>query len=107
MNSDKSFINYRNSLKSAQLPCIPYLAIFLRDLLYIDEVNLDKKVDGSINLPKFILMGDLIFYLNEFKRSGYDEMINMDVIKFILGFPVLNNEQTYNKSLEIEPKNII
>lgn len=67
MSSEKSFSRYRNALKLSEPPCIPYLGVFLRDLLYIDEANKDFKPDGSVNLQKFILMGDIILMIMNFQ----------------------------------------
>ncbi|KAI8811841.1 ras guanine nucleotide exchange factor domain-containing protein, partial [Cladochytrium replicatum] len=67
MGMHHGFANYRAALKTSEMPCIPYLGLFLKDLLYTDEVNKDRKPDGTINLPKFLLMGDIIMMVKSFQ----------------------------------------
>lgn len=38
----------RNHLETAPPPCLPYIGIFLHDMIYIDEVY-PKQVNGKIN----------------------------------------------------------
>lgn len=37
MSTDKNYLTYRNVVKLANPPCIPYLGVFLTDLVFIDE----------------------------------------------------------------------
>ncbi|KAI8916676.1 ras guanine nucleotide exchange factor domain-containing protein [Powellomyces hirtus] len=103
MSSDKSFALYRQALRQSELPCIPYLGVFLRDLVYIDE-NKDKRPDGSINLPKFLLMGDVILMIQNFQQVPYDVVRNPYIATLILSQPVMSEEQSYERSLELEPR---
>ena len=47
--------------------CLACSGVFLRDLLYIDEANKDRRADGTVNLPKFLLMGDIIMMIKSFQ----------------------------------------
>ncbi|KAJ3020574.1 hypothetical protein HKX48_000595 [Thoreauomyces humboldtii] len=91
MSSDRSFALYRKALRMSGLPCIPYLGVFLRDLVYIDE-NKDKRRDGSINLPKFLLMGDVILMIQNFQAVPYDAVRNPYITTLILSQPVMTEE---------------
>ncbi|KAJ3181126.1 hypothetical protein HDU85_003831 [Gaertneriomyces sp. JEL0708] len=103
MSSERSFHYYRQSLKRSELPCIPYLGVFLRDLLYIDE-NKDKRADGTINLPKFLLMGDVILMIQSFQSRPYPVARDPYIASLILSQPVMTDEQAYQRSLELEPR---
>ncbi|KAI8929331.1 ras guanine nucleotide exchange factor domain-containing protein [Entophlyctis helioformis] len=76
MSSEKSFAHYRTALKQSSLPCVPYLGVFLRDLLYIDEANKDYKADGTVNLHKFVLMGDVVLMIRNFQIRSYNAKRN-------------------------------
>ncbi|KAJ3035055.1 hypothetical protein HK097_004314, partial [Rhizophlyctis rosea] len=104
MSSEKSFGNYRAALKRSEMPCLPYLGVFLRDLLYIDEANKDRRADGTVNLPKFLLMGDIIMMIKSFQVRPYKAPQDINVASLILGQPVMEDEEAYQRSLELEPR---
>jgi hypothetical protein len=67
MASEKSFSEYRQALRAAELPCIPYLGVFLRDILYIEEGNKEMFSDGFLNLSKFLQLGDILLTIQGFQ----------------------------------------
>ncbi|KAI8811379.1 ras guanine nucleotide exchange factor domain-containing protein [Cladochytrium replicatum] len=105
MGMHHGFGNYRAALKASEMPCIPYLGLFLKDLLYTDEVNKDRKPDGTINLPKFLLMGDIIMMVKSFQVRPYHITKEPYIYALILNQPVMDDETAYERSLELEPKN--
>ncbi|KAJ3204388.1 hypothetical protein HK099_001171, partial [Clydaea vesicula] len=92
MSSEKAFALYRAELKKSEMPCIPYLGVFLRDLLYIDESNKDIRPDGTVNLPKFLLIGDIILMIKSFQRRSHNIKKDPNVMKFIFGQPIMNED---------------
>ena len=104
MSSDKAFSTYRKLIKSAQNPCVPYLGVFLRDLLYIDESHKDMKTDGSLNLSKFLMIGDVILLIQSFQNRGYEGFIDPVFIKMLFSQTALDEEEAYTRSLELEPR---
>eukprot|EP00842_Homolaphlyctis_polyrhiza_P006868 jgi/Hompol1/770/HPOL_001370-RA len=66
MSLDKSLANYRAALKQSSPPCIPYLGTFTRDLVYIEEKHKDWNADGTLNINKIVLIGDLLLTLHSF-----------------------------------------
>ncbi|KAL6598368.1 ras GEF [Neocallimastix sp. 'constans'] len=108
MNSEKSFSAYRAALKQSDLPCVPYLGVFLRDLLYIDEANKGVKKDENgndiININKYLLMGDIIMMIKNFQFRPYPFSININIINAINYSPILSDEDAYKRSIKLEPK---
>ncbi|TPX38376.1 hypothetical protein SmJEL517_g00194 [Synchytrium microbalum] len=104
MSSEKSFSAYRFALKRSELPCIPYLGLFFRDLLYIDEMNKDRRPDGTVNLPKFLLMGDTIMMIRNFQQRSYQVSRDPYITRVISDTPLMNDDDAYNTSLEMEPR---
>ncbi|KAJ3059325.1 hypothetical protein HK102_010053, partial [Quaeritorhiza haematococci] len=66
--------------------------VFLRDLLYIDEANKDRRADGTINLPKFLLMGDIIMMIRSFQIKPYTATRDPYLTTMILGQPVMDED---------------
>ncbi|KAL2913029.1 hypothetical protein HK105_207484 [Polyrhizophydium stewartii] len=95
MSSFKSFARYRVALKQSSSPCIPYLGMFLRDLLYNDESHKDFKPDGTVNLHKFLLIGDVILMINNFQIRPYEWRRNAQLMELISGFPRMSEEYDF------------
>jgi hypothetical protein len=106
MSSEKSFSRYRTALKRSQPPSIPYLGVFLRDLLYIDEANKDRRPEhpSLINVSKFLLIGDIIMLIKSFQIRPYAVTKNVRVLSVMADTEILGDEEAYRRSLELEPR---
>lgn len=51
--------------------------------MYIDEANKDRKPDGSINLPKLLLVGDIILMIRSFQLRPYNVAPDQAVLNMI------------------------
>ncbi|CAG8436750.1 9025_t:CDS:10 [Diversispora eburnea] len=92
MSSNKSFGNYR------------FAGVHLQDLLSIGEGNRNFQKDGRIHWNKFSLMGDVINMICRHQKSNYNIKGNNLIGKFINDTEVMNEDESYNKSLELEPR---
>ncbi|KAI9352578.1 ras guanine nucleotide exchange factor domain-containing protein [Obelidium mucronatum] len=108
MSPDKSFANYRSALKSVAEsgePCIPYLGVMYRDLIYIEEGNKDFLADGvSVNVAKALMMGDVLLTLQYFQSRLHQIKRDPYILGLILESTALSSEQSYHLSLELEPR---
>lgn len=106
MSSEKSFARYRTALKRSQPPSIPYLGVFLRDLLYIDEANKDRRPEHAsfINVSKFLLIGDIIMLIKSFQVRPYAVVKDERVLSVMANMEFLGEEEAYRRSLELEPR---
>lgn len=104
MSSERSFSKYRYCLRRSEAPCVPYLGVFLRDLLYIEEANKDHRSDGLINLPKFLLIGDILMMIQSFQLRPYPFVLSENFKKTFFSIKILSEEDSYQRSLELEPK---
>ncbi|KAI9209024.1 ras guanine nucleotide exchange factor domain-containing protein [Polychytrium aggregatum] len=102
--SERSFGIYRAVFRMSPLPAIPYLGVFLRDLVYLEECYRDFKEDGTLNLGKFIAIGDVILMLMSIKARPYTEKVNPEIVSLILGKAVLSDEDCYTISQQLEPR---
>ncbi|KAI8911613.1 ras guanine nucleotide exchange factor domain-containing protein [Gorgonomyces haynaldii] len=105
MSSEKSFSRYRDALQQSELPCIPYLGVFQRDLIYMDETQQDKKMDGTINFNKYVQMGDVLLYLQNFQLVQHQFKTDKHLMDKIRTSGVVDDAEAFQISLELEPRN--
>lgn len=51
---EKNFVAYRSRIRQQDIPCVPYLGVYLTDLTFIEEGNADKRLyipQGDVNGP--------------------------------------------------------
>jgi hypothetical protein len=103
MRAEKSFELYRVALKESGMPCVPYLGVVLKDLLYIEEANKDYRSDGTLNLAKFLLVGDIILMVQSYQKNGPRITRNNSICDMV--FRGKGREvDLYARSLELEAK---
>ncbi|CAG8468306.1 8642_t:CDS:10 [Dentiscutata erythropus] len=94
MSTDKSFGNYRMALKAPsrghdEQKGIPYL---------------NFQDDGRVHWNKFALMGDVLNMIRKFQKPSYNIKSNTLIEKFIADTTIMNDDDLYKKSLELEPR---
>ncbi|KAI8608497.1 ras guanine nucleotide exchange factor domain-containing protein [Chytriomyces sp. MP71] len=101
MSSERTFARYRHALAIADFPCIPYLGVVFRDLIYIEEGNKDLLPDGNVNFGKLLTMGDIILTVQGFQAKPHSVPKDPGVLSFILDSTVLSNEVRHNAMLGV------
>ncbi|KAG2229907.1 hypothetical protein INT48_008282 [Thamnidium elegans] len=105
MSSERSFSNYRSTLKQTELPGIPYLGIHQQDLVSLGEANKDHKMDGKVHWNKFRLMGESILEMMRFQYPTYHLLESNPFLLYFIGHQTVSTEdELYEKSKEIEPR---
>ena len=59
LSAESAYKVYRQAIHSANPPCIPYIGVYLLDLIYIEDGNPDT-IDGLINFSKRHLVTKVI-----------------------------------------------
>ncbi|KAJ5073332.1 guanine nucleotide exchange factor [Anaeramoeba ignava] len=95
------FKEMRNLVDSAELPTIPYLGVYLSDLTNIDEVP-NRIENNLINWAKRRRMFDVIKKIKKFQSKEYNFMLISEIKQFFEREPVLNEDQMWELSLQIE-----
>eukprot|EP01114_Cavostelium_apophysatum_P024062 TRINITY_DN928_c0_g1_i2.p1 TRINITY_DN928_c0_g1~~TRINITY_DN928_c0_g1_i2.p1 ORF type:complete len:460 (+),score=96.19 TRINITY_DN928_c0_g1_i2:146-1525(+) len=105
MDPKKNFLSYRTALKQSRGPIIPYLGIFTRDLLFIEEGNPDWVGDSKrvVNFEKLLLLGDVILQLKQFQDSSYNFVYDPILQDFLSKLQTLPEEMLVKHSLICEP----
>ncbi|KAJ3115012.1 Ras-specific guanine nucleotide-releasing factor RalGPS1 [Physocladia obscura] len=89
MSSDHLFANYRVALDESELPCIPGLVF--REMIYIEEQK-DILVDGSVNVSKALMMGDVLLTLQRFQSKPHVIERDPYILSMILESTALSTE---------------
>jgi len=117
MTPDKSYSKYRAKIKEIleeKLPCIPYLGVYRRDLVYIDESTTKPKSDrDTINFGKSKQIFSVIQEIQQFQTIPYNFRVHPAVSARLRALPQLPTGMDYNEykktilwelSLKREPK---
>jgi len=72
-NREKNFANLRAAIKSIDPPVIPYLGMYLSDLLFADEGNKDT-LNGLINFAKYRQISNTIKQIKQYQLKGYENL---------------------------------
>eukprot|EP01094_Clydonella_sp_ATCC50884_P005879 TRINITY_DN1486_c0_g1_i1.p1 TRINITY_DN1486_c0_g1~~TRINITY_DN1486_c0_g1_i1.p1 ORF type:complete len:1136 (+),score=369.66 TRINITY_DN1486_c0_g1_i1:225-3632(+) len=105
LSSDQNYKAFRAHLKGVELPCIPYLGMYLTDLTFIEDGNPNTTKDGLVNFFKRNLISQVIADIQQYQQTPY----NLEEVKFIQFYltdcvKVLDKEKCYQYSLNILPR---
>jgi RasGEF domain len=118
MSAQSSFKVYRERIHASQLPSLPYLGVYLSDLVFIDEGNPDT-IEGNatsslINFDKHILVSNVILEMQKYQHTTYhighegdDDVgfeVNEEIAAFIADLRGFDDDAAYKKSLISEPR---
>nr|XP_036218676.1 ras-specific guanine nucleotide-releasing factor RalGPS1 isoform X1 [Bactrocera oleae] len=100
--------NLRAYLESLRLPCIPYLGLFLTDLIYIDLAHPHK--GGLEPEQRRNKMNNILRVIANYQQSNYTHIIPIEAtqkyltsIRYIEELQNIFEEDQYKKSLKLEP----
>ena len=90
---------------SAVGPCIPYLGVYLSDLTFIDEGNLDYVKDNKlINFEKRALSAKVITEIQLFQQMQYCFRPMPFLQSYLTNLKMFSESEAYKLSLEYEPR---
>mmetsp|Transcript_19709 Transcript_19709/g.50031 ORF Transcript_19709/g.50031 Transcript_19709/m.50031 type:complete len:633 (-) Transcript_19709:72-1970(-) len=100
-----NFSNYRNTIKFCEPPAIPYIAIFLKDLTFIEDGNPDYLAQNLINFEKMRMISKVFQDIQRFQEVQYC-LKEVPVIQKWLDLKLTNTldeKELYNISVKCEP----
>jgi len=104
MSMEGSYKKYRYEIGRAIPPVIPYIGVFLSDLTFMEDGNPDN-VGGLINFFKRRIIATVVRSVEQMQKTGYQFAALPDVQKLLKNMPTLDDEQLYERSLQLEPRN--
>mmetsp|Transcript_7790 Transcript_7790/g.9650 ORF Transcript_7790/g.9650 Transcript_7790/m.9650 type:complete len:604 (+) Transcript_7790:463-2274(+) len=105
MSNDNNYANYRKLIKDSEQPSVPYIGVFLTDLVFIEESQPDYITNTNlINVTKLELTASVLFLLETCKRGEYNITPIPSLEACLLAIPkVMTEEEQKEKSLQLEP----
>uniref|UniRef100_A0A336MFM3 CSON000770 protein n=1 Tax=Culicoides sonorensis TaxID=179676 RepID=A0A336MFM3_CULSO len=109
-SEDNNWETLRQYLETLKLPCIPYLGLYLTDLVYID-LAFPNKSNGLDKEPRESKMNNILRIISEFQSSDYsfiepksEIQKYLQSMRYIEELQNIFEEEQYKKSLLLEPK---
>lgn len=98
MSPQSSWKSYRAAVRSAKMPCLPYLGCYLGDLIGVDEGNPDE-VDGMINFEKYLETWRYIREVESYKDVPYAFPQVEPLYTLLIAQPSFSDKDLYEISL--------
>jgi son of sevenless-like protein len=107
MGSTRNFGVYREMLRNANPPCIPFFGVFLTDLTFIEDgiPSIIKKTN-LINFSKRTKTAEVIRDIQQFQSTQYPLQPVPELIEYVLSNMAAARDVSamYETSLEVEPR---
>lgn len=103
MSCDFSWRAYRTAIHEAKPPCLPYIGVYLQDLIFIEEGNPDNLGD-LINFSKRELVASAIRELQQYQQQAYNLLEVPRISALFVNLPTKSDDELYNLSLKREPR---
>src|SRR3989338_4751682 len=91
MDHRQNYKTYRETIKNAPRPCLPYFGIFLRDITFIDVGNEPLLPNGFVNFDRMSLISTLVQDFQSFQVPY--PLIPVDFIQNSLANLLIFNEE--------------
>ena len=104
MSTEKNNKSIRETLRSVDMPCIPYLGMFLTDLTFIEDGNSDTTKGGLINFTKRRYVAQVILEIQQYQQIGYRLKSVPIILQYINAFINWDDEKLYQWSIQFMPR---
>jgi len=110
VSHERSYSKLREALHNTNPPCLPYIGVYLTDFTFIDVGNKDfltstnPSAEPLHNFEKRVLSASVIKEVLLYQNNGYSFHPIQEIQNAILFGKALSEDEAYNLSLVIEPR---
>lgn len=104
MKGDQSYRKVREALVSIKPPAIPYIGIFLKDIVFIADGNPDMTAEGLINFNKYRLLYSVIAQIQQFQQESYNFHVVQQIEHLLTSLKPVDDDTLWHMSLKCEAK---
>ena len=104
MSTQKNNKSIREVLRTVDMPCIPYLGMFLTDLTFIEDGNPDTTKEGLINFTKRRYVAQVILEIQQYQQIPYCLKPVPIITSFLRTSFIWDDEKLYQMSLQFMPR---
>ena len=94
----------RKELERTPLPCMPYVGMFLTDLIFLEDGNSTTSSDGRINMFKMNGIAATIDNILKYQEASYNIESIPGFARRIFQVPLMSYDEAYSRSLKIETR---
>lgn len=102
-SNSRNFREAMNNNYASGKNCSPYVGIYLRDLVFLDDGN-PTFIDNKINFLKCIQTYNIMFQIIRFQGREYRINPNPNIIKEIMSHKVIDEDSLYKMSLSVQAR---
>ncbi|KAJ5767147.1 uncharacterized protein N7511_004763 [Penicillium nucicola] len=106
VSSAQNYNAYREKIRMAIPPCIPFLGLFLKDLTFIEDGNPSITPEGLINFHKCSMLASSVHDIRRFQQTSYCLQIVPEIQEYLVtqlqSAPDVHD--MYERSCMLEPR---
>ena len=93
----------RNEIKKSIPPCIPYIGLYLKDLIFIEDGN-PNEINGKINFTKRTKISNLLKEINSYQQVPFELIIIKELSDKLIESERVSEDVLNLLSYKREPK---
>ena len=104
---ETNYFPYKKLLHSKDLPIVPYLGVFLRDLTFIEVGNPTylNEENKMVNYEKFRMIAAVFKEFHRYQEEKYDFVEDRQLqTAFRYAIEPMNEDQLFDLSVQLEPR---